>query len=171
MQAYPYTADYSGFSLVEILVALAVVSIITAAVVLAFNSSRTRAETIVQFSNEVYNAVQRYEIDTGCVPHYLPSLIEKSLAYKAWSNSCSEKVSARWNGPYLTNTKGIQASLGPGGRFGMIDGWGARPRLILLFFTQKSIALQAKRLSHNRFITWGCGGAGRSMCYLWIVYQ
>lgn len=171
MQAHPYTADYSGFSLVEVLVALAVVSIITTAVVLAFNSSRTRAETMIRFSNEVYNAVQRYEIDTGCVPRFLSSLTSKAYASRAWSNSCVENVSAQWNGPYLKNTKGIQSSFGPGGWFLMFDGWGTQPRLILIFHVQKSTALEAKRLSQNRLITWGCGGSGRSMCYLWIVYQ
>jgi prepilin-type N-terminal cleavage/methylation domain-containing protein len=171
MQAHPYTTDYAGFSLVEVLVALAVVSIITIALVFAFNFGRPRAETLIHFSNKVYNAIQRYEIDTGCVPLVLTALISKVNASHAWSNSCHANVSARWDGPYLENTSSLRAALGPGGWIGMSVGLGPRPWLSLVFYTQKSIALQAKRMSRNRFSTFGCGGSGLSLCYLWIVYQ
>ena len=171
MQTHTHATDDAGFSLVEVLVAFAVVSIITVAVVFTFNSSKAKAEVIIDFSNEVYNAVQRYEIDTGCIPRYLLALTSKAYASKSWSNSCNADVSARWNGPYLKNTRGIRESLGSGGWFYMYDGWGWQQRLIMMFRTRKSIAMQAKRLHPGGLQVLWCNSAGRNNCYIWITYR
>ncbi len=57
MQTHTHATDDAGFSLVEVLVAFAVVSIITTVVIFTFNSSKAKAETIIDFSNEVYSTL------------------------------------------------------------------------------------------------------------------
>ncbi len=169
---HPYTADCSGFSLVEILVALAVVSIITTAVVFTFNSSKAKAETILQFSNKVYNAVQRFEIDTGCVPHYKWALTSKAFASSPSSNSCNANVSARWNGPYLESIRNIQKALGPNGGFWLdtfSNQWTPQG-FHLIFFLQKPIELQVKRLHPNGFKVFWCRNWGSRQCLIRITH-
>jgi len=171
MQAHPYATEDAGFSLVEILVAFAVISIITAAMVFTFNPSKAKAEAIIHFSNEVYYAFQRYEIDTGCVPRNLLSLTSRAYASQPFSNLCNADVSARWDGPYLANTNNIKKDLGPNGWFFIISEWSSGQRLMVVFFTQKSIALQAKRSHLGGLQLRWCNVPGGSDCYIWITYR
>lgn len=87
------TRTQSGFSLIEILVAIAIIGIMIGAAVGAFQylgkASRTATDSNLQ---SVKLALQQFNADTGVYPTTLNDLMVKPS---------DPKVAKRWRGPYL----------------------------------------------------------------------
>lgn len=88
------TSTRSGFSLMEIMIALAIMGLIIAVAVPSFNTMRKKAKvsTTRLTLQSVSGAIDQFHDDTSTYPVALQELVEKPF---------DEKVSKRWQGPYL----------------------------------------------------------------------
>ena len=91
----------AGFSLVEVLVALAVLTIISAALIFSFNFAKSKGQVLFSLMHSIGDAAQRFAVDTSCYPYTTGDLFKQSLAATDTFNSCGAAVGARWNGPYM----------------------------------------------------------------------
>ncbi|MHB1676075.1 MAG: type II secretion system protein [Sulfuriferula sp.] len=86
----------TGFSLVELIIAVALIGIITAAAMSAFSGSEaTKTAAVISKMEEVANAVAMYQKNTGCVPSNVSVLFNKSLATAA-NNFCGVATTASY---------------------------------------------------------------------------
>ncbi len=94
---------HHGFSLVEIIIAVAIVAIVTAAVMTALSGSEaSKSAAVMSKLEEVANAVALYQRNTGCVPNTVSVLFDKSLATAA-NNFCGVSTSASYgNQDYIS---------------------------------------------------------------------
>lgn len=88
------THSKSGFTLIEILIAVAIVAIMAGGAFYAFNTYRKRAAiTSTKASLKILKtALEQYDLDTGEYPDSLRDLI---------TAPANEKVKERWVGPYI----------------------------------------------------------------------
>ena len=104
----PLAGREAGFSLVEVLVALAVLTIISAALIFSFNFAKSKGQVLFSLMHSIGDAAQRFAVDTSCYPYVTGDLFKYSLAATDANNSCGFAVGSRWNGPYMktlpTNT-------------------------------------------------------------------
>lgn len=93
----------SGFSLSEIVIALAIIAVVTAASMTAFSGSESsKATAVMSKLEEVANAVAMYQRNTGCVPSNLSVMFNKSLA-TAGNNFCGVDTTASYgNQDYIS---------------------------------------------------------------------
>ncbi len=91
----------AGFSLVEVLVALAVLTIISAALIFSFNFNKSKGQVLFSLVHSVGDAAERFAVDTSCYPYDTALLFEQSLAATDTNNSCGAAVGPQWNGPYM----------------------------------------------------------------------
>jgi len=91
----------SGFTLIEILVALALITLLAVGISLAFDGSRSRAQTLVQTMGELASANVRLKNDTGCYADQPNLLVDSTAAATTAANFCTKNLSATWNGPYV----------------------------------------------------------------------
>lgn len=101
----PTRADWrrsgGGFSLVEILVALSVLTIIGAAMVFGFNFHKSYGDTLNELMHTIGDSANRFALDTGCYPWHVSALFNKNYGETNNKNSCKSPVGALWNGPYM----------------------------------------------------------------------
>ncbi|GBE49136.1 hypothetical protein BMS3Bbin13_00035 [bacterium BMS3Bbin13] len=90
-----------GFSLVEMIVALGVMTIISAALVFSFNFNKSKGQVLFSLMHSVGSAAERFSVDTSCYPYDTALLFEQSLASTDTNNSCGALVAGQWNGPYM----------------------------------------------------------------------
>lgn len=108
-----------GFSLVEVLVALAVLTIISAALIFSFNFNKSKGQVLFSLVHSVGDAAERFAVDTSCYPYDTALLFQQSLAATDTNNSCGAAVGAQWNGPYMktlsvdTNNNVLVTQIGP----------------------------------------------------------
>ena len=77
-----------GFSLVELVIGVAILGIITAAAMAAMSGSESsKTAAVMSKLNEIANAVAMYQRNTGCVPSNVSVLFNQSLA-TAGNNFC-----------------------------------------------------------------------------------
>lgn len=93
----------AGFSLVELIIAVAIIGIITAATMSAFSGSdATRTAAVMSKMEEIANAIAMYQKNTGCVPSNVSVLFNKSVA-TAVNNFCGADTTASYgNQDYLS---------------------------------------------------------------------
>lgn len=89
-----------GFSLVELLIALVIMSVLIALISGAFDGSRSRAQALIQSMSELGNANTRFKMDTGCYATRPDALFDMETGQDASSNMCNRDASNTWNGPY-----------------------------------------------------------------------
>ena len=117
MKNIKYISRQAGFSLTEIVIALAIVAVVTAASMTAFSGNESsKATAVMSKLEEVANAVAMYQRNTGCVPSNLSVLFDKSLA-KAGNNFCGADTTTSYgNQDYLSpmppDTAGTGLALG-----------------------------------------------------------
>lgn len=88
-----------GFTLIEILIALALITLLAVGISLMYDGSRSRAQVLVNTMSEMASANLRFRNDTGCYALSAEGLIDQTEAEGA--NSCGAASLARWNGPYI----------------------------------------------------------------------
>lgn len=91
----------SGFTLIEILVALALITLLAVGIALSFNGARSRAQTLLQTMSELASANVRLKNDTGCYADQPVLLIDSTVASTTAANFCAKSLVNTWNGPYV----------------------------------------------------------------------
>lgn len=97
----PRTRAQAGFTLIEILVALVLITLLAAGIALSFDGARSRAQTLINTMSELASANVRLKNDTGCYADAPALLFDSTLAATAGANFCGKNLSATWNGPYV----------------------------------------------------------------------
>ncbi|MHB9017011.1 MAG: type II secretion system protein, partial [Burkholderiales bacterium] len=97
----------AGFSLVELIIAVALIGIITAAAMSSFSGSEeTKTAAVISKMEEIANAVAMYKKNTGCVPNNVSVLFNKTLATAA-NNFCGADTTASYgNQDYMAAMPG-----------------------------------------------------------------
>lgn len=94
-------AGEAGFSLVEVLVALAVLTIISAALIFSFNFNKSKGQVLYSLMDSVGNAAERFAVDTSCYPYTTDMLFSATDGQSNTNTSCGSAVGTLWNGPYM----------------------------------------------------------------------
>lgn len=94
-------ASQGGFSLMELLVALVIITILATAISGAFDGSRSRAQSLVGQMSELGNANVRLKNDTGCYINMPQALYDPVSAAAPANNYCARTFGKVWNGPYV----------------------------------------------------------------------
>lgn len=97
----------TGFSLVELIIAVAIIGIITSMAMSAFSGSEeTKTAAVMSKMEEIANAIALYQRNTGCVPSSVSVLFNKSLATAA-NNFCGIDTTASYgNQDYMAAMPG-----------------------------------------------------------------
>lgn len=95
------TMPQAGFSLIELLVALVIITILATAITGAFDGSHSRAQTLVGQMAELGNANVRLKNDTGCYVNMPQALYDATSASSTSNNYCGRSFGKVWNGPYV----------------------------------------------------------------------
>lgn len=103
-----------GFTLIEILVALAILSVLAILASNAFDGSRSKAQAMLSLAKQVGDANIQLKTDTGCFVNRPQALFDPAAATTPGWNFCGQTFSASWARPYLgqyptTNTGSIIA--------------------------------------------------------------
>jgi prepilin-type N-terminal cleavage/methylation domain-containing protein len=91
----------SGFTLIEILIALALITLLAVAISAAFDGSRSRAQTLMSNMAELGTANIRLKNDTGCYVNKPAALFDNALTADV-DTFCGRPIANTWNGPYIT---------------------------------------------------------------------
>jgi prepilin-type N-terminal cleavage/methylation domain-containing protein len=92
-------AQQSGFTLVEILVALALITLLAVGITLAFDGSRSRAQALFSNMSELGAGNIRLKNDMGCYVSAPTGLTKPQDA--GTNNYCGINTTTTWNGPYV----------------------------------------------------------------------
>jgi prepilin-type N-terminal cleavage/methylation domain-containing protein len=93
-------AHQSGFTLVEILIALALITLLAVGISLSFDGSRSRAEALISSMSELGAANVRLKNDMGCYVNHPIGLV--TAADAGSNNYCGiSGTPTTWNGPYI----------------------------------------------------------------------
>lgn len=93
-----------GFTLVELLIVLAILGLFAAKLVADYRGDKAKAQTMLTNMGSLSDATVRMKFDTGCYPTNLSLLTDESLAANGANNSCGKDLTATWSGPYLNKT-------------------------------------------------------------------
>lgn len=87
-------SDQGGFSLVEIIITIAIIGILTAGLMTALSSGDdSKVTALFAKSQDIARAVSLYQAKTGCVPNQLQVLFNKTMASAAY-NFCAQDTTA-----------------------------------------------------------------------------
>lgn len=90
-----------GFTLIEMLVALAILSLMALLAVTAFDGSRSKAEVMVALAKQVADANIALKNDTGCYVSVPQALFDTTAAQNPSDNYCGMTFGSNWARPYL----------------------------------------------------------------------
>ena len=90
----------SGFTLIEILVALALITLLAVGISLSFDGSRSKAQALLNNMQELASANVRLKNDMGCYVTKPAGLL--TAAGAGSNNGCGiTGTPSSWNGPYI----------------------------------------------------------------------
>ena len=90
-----------GFTLIEILVALAILSVIALLASSAFDGSRSKAQTMIGLLRQVGDGNIQLKTDTGCYAKSPQALFDSAAAQVPGNNYCNRTFGNTWARPYL----------------------------------------------------------------------
>jgi prepilin-type N-terminal cleavage/methylation domain-containing protein len=90
-----------GFTLIEILVALAILSVLALLASNAFDGSRSKAQAMIALHKQVGDANIQLKTDTGCFVNRPQALFDAAAATTPAWNYCARTFNAAWARPYL----------------------------------------------------------------------
>lgn len=91
-----------GFTLIEILVALSILSILALLASNAFDGARTKAQVMISLAKQVGDANIQLKIDTGCFVNNPLALFDQQAGTTAANNFCGRAFGNTWSRPYLS---------------------------------------------------------------------
>jgi prepilin-type N-terminal cleavage/methylation domain-containing protein len=94
--------NQGGFTLIEILVALVIITLLVTAIASQVDLSHSRADTLIAQMTDLGNANQRLKTDTGCYVNMPEALYDYASAQTPANNYCGVTFNSQWNGPYVT---------------------------------------------------------------------
>lgn len=89
----------AGFTLVEIVIAIAVVALVTTLVVVKGNSDDTRTTVLMSKMQEVSSGLLRMKADSSCFPKHLDGLLTPQS-----ESDCGTLTAADWKGNYISES-------------------------------------------------------------------
>lgn len=95
----PRKSTQAGFTLLEILVALALITLLAVGISLTFDGSRSRAQALISTMTELSSANIRLKNDTGCYVRDVSYLLDSEGAECEWPTV--RRIERTWNGPYV----------------------------------------------------------------------
>lgn len=95
----PRKSAQAGFTLIEILVALALITLLAVGISLTFDGSRSRAQALISTMTELSSANIRLKNDTGCYVQDVSYLLDSDGAECQWP--AVRSIERTWNGPYV----------------------------------------------------------------------
>lgn len=95
----PRKSAQAGFTLLEILVALALITLLAVGISLTFDGSRSRAQALISTMTELSSANIRLKNDTGCYVRDVSYLLDSAGAECEWPTV--RPIGRTWNGPYV----------------------------------------------------------------------
>ena len=90
-----------GFTLIEILVALAILSVIALLASNAFDGSRSKAQAMIGLAKQVGDANIQLKTDTGCYVNKPIALFDFAKSQDPTNNFCNRTFGNTWSRPYL----------------------------------------------------------------------
>ncbi len=90
-----------GFTLVELMIVMALLVLLTVALIFAYNPAKSKGQVLFSLMSSVSNAAARFNTDTSCYPYATGLLFDTTLVSSSTSDSCSAVVQSSWNGPYM----------------------------------------------------------------------
>lgn len=93
-----------GFTLVELLIVLAILGLFAAKLVADYRGDKAKAQTMLTNMGSLSDATIRMKFDTGCYPSNLNLLMSEDEAANGANNTCGKDLTATWSGPYLNKT-------------------------------------------------------------------
>lgn len=101
-------AARGGFTLIEVLLVIAIIALLAAFVVPSFINVQSGAEidltrSLVSSGGPVAGALELYRINVGRYPEELRELVERPQ---------DDDLAARWRGPYITNLDDLRDAWG-----------------------------------------------------------
>lgn len=121
-----HRSQQGGFTLIEIIVALAIIVILGTVLLFHFNMSKAKGQALVTAMQGVGSAATRFNADTSCMPTNTGELFNSTLA--GTNNYCGIDVANSWNGPYMedrpldANNNVLLTSIGPATSLKIVEG-------------------------------------------------
>jgi prepilin-type N-terminal cleavage/methylation domain-containing protein len=86
-----------GFSTIELIIGIAVLSILVSAAVFAFSADNAKATTLFNTAQDYGNALLRAKTELGCYPTKMAALFDRTQANTSF---CGLDLTTTWNGRY-----------------------------------------------------------------------
>lgn len=120
------SSQQGGFTLIEIIVALAIIVTLGTVLFFHFNMSKSKGEALITAMQGIGSAATRFNTDTSCMPNNTGELFNRNLA--GTNNYCGIDVSSSWNGPYMAdrpldaNNNVLLTSIAPATSLKIVEG-------------------------------------------------
>lgn len=102
--------SHRGFTLIEILVALSILSVLALLASNAFDGARTKAQAMIALAKQIGDANLQLKVDTGCFVNKPNALFDQQAGTSPANNFCRKNFGDTWARPYLaqypTNGRG-----------------------------------------------------------------
>ena len=120
------SSQQGGFTLIEIIVALAIIVTLGTVLFFHFNMSKSKGEALLVAMQGASSAATRFNTDTSCMPTNTGELFNRNLV--GTNNYCGIDVSSSWNGPYMAdrpldaNNNVLLTSIAPATSLKIVEG-------------------------------------------------
>lgn len=90
-----------GMTLIELVIVLAILSIIGAVIFFSFNTHKAKGQLLLVAEQGLASAAKRMDVETSCYPTNAAVLFNETDAAQTSYNTCGTDISNTWSGPYM----------------------------------------------------------------------